>query len=268
MTARFNDALCEIWALPAVRAKGPEPAQCRQTHEKPAHRAIKAYWPQKRTITVSDRKLPLIRRARADDVDYIAWTILTAQRGHRSRGYFDIMLARPEPDCLAFARRVSTQAVKSWWHMSYFWIAEVDGEPAAALCALPSAGAMARAREAIVTAVREQVLTQDEALAVMQRGAYAPRCWMPGDDRNRFIEHVATSPGYRGRALITSLLAHALEEGKAAGHAKASITFYIGNEPAERCYAKAGFTFVEERRDPEFEALTGSAGFRRFERAL
>jgi RimJ/RimL family protein N-acetyltransferase len=44
--------------------------------------------------------------------------------------------------------------------------------------------------------------------------------------------------------------------------------FYVGNEAAERCYAKAGFSFAEERRDPTFEALTGAPGFRRFERAI
>jgi ribosomal protein S18 acetylase RimI-like enzyme len=91
---------------------------------------------------------------------------------------------------------------------------------------------------------------------------------MPGDDANWFIEHVATAPRYRGRGLALALLAHALAEGAAAGHQRATITFYIGNDAAERCYAKAGFVAAEERRHPEFEALTGAPGFRRFERAI
>ena len=56
--------------------------------------------------------------------------------------------------------------------------------------------------------------------------------------------------------------------GKTAGYRRACIVFYIGNDAAERCYTKAGFTFAEEKRDPEFEALTGAPGFRRFERDL
>jgi hypothetical protein len=40
------------------------------------------------------------------------------------------------------------------------------------------------------------------------------------------------------------------------------------SEAAERCYAKAGFAFAEEKRDPAFEAVTGAPGFRRFERAI
>jgi hypothetical protein len=44
--------------------------------------------------------------------------------------------------------------------------------------------------------------------------------------------------------------------------------FLIGNEAAERCYAKAGFVFAEEKRDASFEALIGAPGFRRFSRAM
>ena len=55
---------------------------------------------------------------------------------------------------------------------------------------------------------------------------------------------------------------------KEAGFSRASISFLIGNEAAERSYAKAGFAFAEEKRDPAFEALTGSPGFRRFARTI
>jgi RimJ/RimL family protein N-acetyltransferase len=67
---------------------------------------------------------------------------------------------------------------------------------------------------------------------------------------------------------VQALIGHALATGKAAGFERASISFVIGNEAAERCYAKAGFAFAEEKRDPSFEALTGSPGFRRFTRAI
>ena len=67
---------------------------------------------------------------------------------------------------------------------------------------------------------------------------------------------------------MQALIDRALIAGRAAGYARASIPFYIGNQAAERCYAKAGFAFAEEKRDGEFEAQTGAAGFRRFERAI
>jgi hypothetical protein len=67
---------------------------------------------------------------------------------------------------------------------------------------------------------------------------------------------------------MQALIARGLAAGKAAGFKRASISFLIGNEPAERCYASAGFAFAEEKRDSAFEALVGAPGFRRFERAI
>ena len=64
------------------------------------------------------------------------------------------------------------------------------------------------------------------------------------------------------------LLAAGVAAGRVAGFKQASITFVIGNGIAERCYAKAGFSFAEEKRDAGFEALTGAPGFRRFARTI
>jgi ribosomal protein S18 acetylase RimI-like enzyme len=211
---------------------------------------------------------PTIRRADPRDADFIAWTILAAQRGHLPRGWFDIALDWPEPLCRAFVRRIALAQSRSWWHTSHFLIAEVDGIPAATLCALRAGGAIKDARSAIAEVANAADLSAAEQSAIGQRGAYSGSCWMTGDDNNWLIEHVAALPSHRGRGLVQALLEHALAAGKDLGYTRASIEFYIGNDAAERCYAKAGFAFAEEKRHPEFEALTGAPGFRRFERAL
>jgi ribosomal protein S18 acetylase RimI-like enzyme len=211
---------------------------------------------------------PTIRRARPDDAGFIAWTILMSQRGHRPRGWFDIALNRPEPECLAFIRCIAAGPALSLWHVSQFWIAEVESLAAAALCAVPAGTARTTTRPAIKDAMLAMGVDADEQAAIWRRGAYIARCWTPGDDGNWLIEHVAAKPSHRGRGLVQALLTHALAEGRAAGFARASIPFYIGNDAAERCYAKARFAFAEEKRDPAFEALTGAPGFRRFERAI
>ena len=54
-----------------------------------------------------------IRRASDSDAEFIAWTILAAQRGHRPRGWFDIALDRPEPECLAFTRELARAPSRS-----------------------------------------------------------------------------------------------------------------------------------------------------------
>jgi ribosomal protein S18 acetylase RimI-like enzyme len=209
-----------------------------------------------------------IRPARPEDAGFIARNILAAQRGHLPRGWFDIALDWPEPQCLAFMERIATAHRQSWWHVSQFIIAEVEGAPAAALCAMPAAGTRGAALSAIQEVADEMGLNASELAAIFQRGAYAAGCWVQGGDGDWLIEHVATLPAHRGRGLVQALIDHALAAGKAAGFRRASISFLIGNEPAERCYVKAGFVFAEEKRDGAFEALTGAPGFRRFERAI
>lgn len=211
---------------------------------------------------------PTIRRAGLDDADFIARTLLAAQRGHRPRGWFDIALDLPEPDCIAFVKRIATAQRQSWWHVSQFIVAEIEGEPAAALCAMPALGTVAAARAAIEEAAIKTGLHASEWAAISRRGAYTANCWVQGGAGDWLIEHVATRPARRGHGLVQALIAHALAAGKAAGFRRASISFLIGNLAAERCFAKAGFAFAEEKRDPAFEALTGAPGFRRFARDI
>lgn len=221
-------------------------------------------------MSVGDRAAvtPSIRPARAEDAGFIAWTILAAQRGPRPRGWFDIALDWPGPQCLGFVERLAIARQPTWWHVSQFIIAEVEGEPAAALCALPAAGTGAAARAAIEEVAETSGLNASELAAIFRRGAYTAGCWVQGGDDDWLVEHVACRPSHRGRGLTSALIERALAAGKAAGFARASISFLIGNAPAERCYARAGFAFAEEKRDSAFEALTGAPGFRRFARAI
>ena len=210
----------------------------------------------------------LIRPVRPDESGFIARNILASQRGPRPRGLFDIALGWPEPQCLAFVAQVATAETRSWWHVSQFMIAEVDGEPAAALCALPATGTGVAARAAIAEVAGKTGLSASELGAIFRRGTYASGCWVQGGEGDWLIEHVASLPAYRGRGLVQALIAHALAAGRKAGFTRASISFLIGNDPAERCYARAGFAFAEEKRDPAFEALIGAPGFRRFARGI
>lgn len=209
-----------------------------------------------------------IRPACSTDASFIARNILASQRGSLPRGWFDIALGWDEPRCLVFVEKLATAQAVSWWHVSQFIIAEVDGESAASLCALPASGTRVAVRTALNEAAAESGLSADELMAIFRRGAYTANCWVQGGEGEWLIEHVATLPQFRGRGLVQALLARALDAGKQAGFSRASISFLIGNEAAERAYAKAGFAFAEEKRDPAFEAITGAPGFRRFVRTI
>jgi ribosomal protein S18 acetylase RimI-like enzyme len=209
-----------------------------------------------------------IRSARPEDAGFIARIILSSMRGYRSRGWFDVALGWPESQCVNFIARIATARAVSMWHVSQFLIAEIDGKPVAALCAVPASGTGPAAWRAIEEVGFATGLTASELDAIRQRGVYSRACWVQGGEGDWMIEHVATDPAYRGRGLVQALIAHALEKGRTAGFARATISFLIGNEPAERAYSKAGFVFAEEKRDPAFEAIIGAPGFRMFSRAM
>lgn len=209
-----------------------------------------------------------IRRGRAGDAEFIARTILLAQRGPRPLGWIDFALDRPESEVLTFLEQLSVARQASWYHVSQFLVAEVNGECAAALCAMSSRVARETVRPAIDESARRLGMSEADLAALYRRGAYARPCWVQGSDEDWLIEHVASAPDFRGRGLIQALLTDGIAAGRAAGFERVSITFVIGNDKAERCYAKAGFSFAEEKRDVNFEALTGAPGFRRFTRAI
>lgn len=209
-----------------------------------------------------------IRSARPEDAGFIAQTILSSQRGYRPRGWFDVALGWSEAQCRDFIARIAVANAVSMWHVSQYWIAEVDGEPGAALCAVPAAGTGAAAWRAIEEVAAATGLAASELEAIRRRGAYTRACWVQGGEGDWMIEHVATDPAYGRRGLVQALIAHALDQGRAAGFRRATVSFLIGNEPAERAYTKAGFAFAEEKRDPAFEAIIGAPGFRMFARTI
>jgi len=96
--------------------------------------------------------------------------------------------------------------------VSHFIVAEVDSEPAAALCALPASGTLIAARAAIAAVAGERGFGESELAEIPRRGAYAANCWVQGEQGDWLLEHVATLPAYRGRGLVQALIEHALAE--------------------------------------------------------
>jgi translation initiation factor 4G len=66
--------------------------------------------------------------------------------------------------------------------------------------------------------------------------------------------------------LVGQLIEYDLNIAHAAGFKRAQISFFMGNTPAERAYAKAGFTFAEQKTAPDFEAALGIPGVTRYAR--
>jgi GNAT superfamily N-acetyltransferase len=206
----------------------------------------------------------IIRRAAQKDASFLAWAILAAARSHRDKGWFDIVLNGPEAERLEYLRRLVLTPTRSSWHYSRFFVAEIDGAPVATLSAFRAGDAYPLSQQAMTEAAKELGLSDAEQQDMWRRGAYIFTCTLQTSDDAWAIENVATMPAHRGRGLAVQLLERAVEEARSSGAGEAQITFFIGNDAAERAYAKAGFKLKDEKRHPDFEAATGAAGLRRY----
>src|SRR5881227_2675905 len=80
-----------------------------------------------------------VRRATAADGDLVTWVMLAASRSHLDRGIWEYLNASDEEATLSFVRRLPTTSAVHMFHSSLFLVAELDGEPGAAMCAYDSA---------------------------------------------------------------------------------------------------------------------------------
>ena len=203
-----------------------------------------------------------VREATAADSDLIAWVQVEASRSGTPLGFWDLAFPGADAQRLALVARVVAEPGKpSFSHFGGFLVAELEGEPVGALSGYAPgekklghfAGALSRVLEAEGwSAAHRDLLWKrvDPMVACMSD--------TPAD---RFVvEWVALRPEARGKGVATQLLDAILQRGREAGFRKAQISALIGNTPAVRCYERAGFVSVDEKRHRDFEAVFGAPG--------
>jgi len=219
-----------------------------------------------------------IRRANSNDVKFLAGVMLSASRSHVARGMWDLIIGADQAGCLDYLARLAIAEPRSLYHYDSFLIAEVEGEPAAALCGFrigskssgsKSSDEWALAGQAMSNVQRDLGWTEAEAAASRQRVAPIWKACMPPDIGADFIvENVATLPQYRRRGLIGALMHEVLEAASGRGCTLAQITTYIGNDAARSAYEKSGFRILDEKRCSEVQEILGVPGFVRLTREL
>ena len=205
-----------------------------------------------------------IRRATEKDLDVLTWVMLAASRSHLERGIWEYMNATDEARTLAFLRRLATTDTVHMSHHSLFLIAELDGEPGAAMCAYDSStqGFEVLLPEIAAATTAEGIDTDDPEFArrsgVLLGGFITED---PGPAGPRWvIENVATKPDMRRRGLVDALLHQLLGHGREKGFEHAQISVFIENGRARRAYVKAGFEPLAEQRSDDWQREIGCPG--------
>jgi len=198
---------------------------------------------------------------------FIAWVILAAFRSHLPKGFWDFMRPGTDEQLLRYLEALTTTKAQHWTSLPLFIVAEVDGEPAAALSGYFDEehggtrlrDGMAEADAATGTVPDPEGIAQ--ALTVLNvMPDHVPGAWI--------IEDVATRPEFRRRGLIDALMQEIMERGRRRGATVSDISVFTGNDGAQKAYEKAGYVVVGEKTDAAFEAVYKSPGTRTLRRAL
>jgi ribosomal protein S18 acetylase RimI-like enzyme len=205
-----------------------------------------------------------IRRATEDDLELVTWVMLAASRSHLERGIWEYMNSSAEATALSFLRRLATTDTVHLFHRSLFLVAELDGEPGAAMCAYDSStqGFDVVLPEIATATAAVGIDTRDPEFA-RRNGVLLSGLVMedPGPPGPRWvIENVATKPEMRRRGLVDSLLHQLLGTGRERGFDFAQVSVFIDNERARRAYIKAGFEPLVEQRSDEWSGEIGCPG--------
>ena len=213
------------------------------------------------SMAISDPESVELRGATADDIEFLAWVMLAASRSHLDRGIWEYLYDLDEAGALELLGRLATTDTVHLFHHSLFVIAQVDGQPAAAMCGYdPQSQGFPTFNSVVPQVAAEVGIRLDDPelarrLTVLLAGFPESPVEKPWT-----IENVATLPQFRRQGLVDGLLAEVLGRGRARGFDAAQIRVFIGNEPARRAYLKAGFRLAAEKRDDGWEAEIGCPG--------
>lgn len=207
--------------------------------------------------------------ATREHAPFIAWTVMAANRSHLPLGMWDLIVGGSEAEVVGYLGKLSVTEQTHWASYPLFKVAEVDGQPAAALCGffeneLPAMTLMSGAME-----VNAQTgLAPDRFAEGWERAKSIMNLDLKRTQGAWVVEHVATHPDFRRRGLVERLMYEMLDRGRERGATVGSIGVFIENDAAQRAYEKCGFKVIGETRNAEFEAAYGSPGARILEQPL
>jgi len=143
-------------------------------------------------------------------------------------------------------------------------IAEIDDRPAGSIVGFPATAGF----YAAFTDAMSETFSADDMTTFANARPATDTASIGHPEGAWGIELVGVLAEFRGCGVGDAMLTHVIEQGRAAGRRLASVVFEIGDDAAQRTYARAGMRVVEERRHAEFERVMRSPGMLRAEMAL
>ncbi|VAW88625.1 hypothetical protein MNBD_GAMMA17-2293 [hydrothermal vent metagenome] len=203
-----------------------------------------------------------IRPAQNKDIPFLGWVMFTAARSHLVESPWSVIFHEPEARTRILLERMSQITALPWSHVANFWIAEVDGVPAAAMCGFaPMAEGSPILAELELGVAKQEFNYSEERLAEVLDRLTIAALGFPEDLPDTWgIENVAVLPKFRGKGLLDRLFRHVLGEGQKKGFKRAQILCLMGNKPGQQAFERNGFKVFSEKTSPAFSELFGTPG--------
>lgn len=205
----------------------------------------------------------VLRGAGEDDAGAVAALAYEAGKGHARLSVYDLMFPGPPgptPERLGTIERLFLARERSFFHRSFYVVAEAGGRPVASLCTYSRRQTGTRklisALRGIGWGVRDLEAMQRRMKPYLRVEPHVPR-------DSLIVENVGVSPELRGRGVGAALLDFALSKGREAGFTEAQLACFIGNQRARSLYERAGFEVTETLTDGEFEEMFDCPGMYR-----
>ncbi|MCP5059972.1 MAG: GNAT family N-acetyltransferase [bacterium] len=210
-----------------------------------------------------------VRRAKPDDLDFVVQIMLVAAKSHLTTSVYEILFDLDSSQLADLYRRVANSEALHWCHLSKFWIAEVDEEPAGAMCGYdPSTEGNDALSGAILPLLLEAGKSTQDLQEVVARSAIMDSCFPKEFPGAWGVENVAVVPRFRGQRITDHLFEEALSEGRHNGREFAQIMCLNGNRRAEAAWRRAGFELKADYTSRPFLQLYGCPGLKLLVRAL
>lgn len=210
-----------------------------------------------------------IRNATAADAPFLAWVMLTASRSGMAYGLWDHMLDSPFGDRLDVLTTYATTAKVHSGHYRSFRIAEVDGQPAAAVSAYDSWRIDPDDdTDALLDTLVAHGWSEARIQGVLKRSTVWRSLDVTPRDGAWILEWVAAAPAFGRSGVLEYLLLNTVAAGDTLGFSASEVRVAIGHASAEQTYRRLGFDVVSQHTSPAFAAVFGTPGVRRMIRCL
>jgi len=210
-----------------------------------------------------------VRRAQPHDLDFVVQVMLTAAQSHLERCVYEVLFDLGSSQLKNLYRRVACSDAAHWCHLSKFWIAEVDTEPAGAMCGYdPSTEGNDALSDAILPLLVESGRSEQDLRGIIDRNAIMDSCLPKQFPGAWGVENVAVEPRFRGQGITDRLFEEILSEGRSRSYECAQIMCLNGNRRAEAAWRRAGFELRADYTSPAFQQTFGCPGLKLLVRDL